>query len=323
MNAVISALILAFIFTRIPVKDIVSLIADSEPSWFGGAILVTIASIWINAWRWQILLKYLGYEYDLRLLSKISFITFFFNVYLPGGVAGEVARIALLPDSNHSPEEKSTHLTRVTASVITDKVVGLIGIMLLAMFGFIFSFELLLNSQILFIFLLISAGIITLTIILYSRRIQRFIKSVFASPLKLLEHFREPVRKVIDSLLVYRDQASVFNRVIPISILGHILVVFMFVFLAQSVGVSIEFFKMFVFIPIIEFVSNLPISLGGLGIREATTILLFGTAQIPADQAMGVSLLSFAAILLVGLPGGAFYFFRKSIRKIIQEAEKN
>jgi glycosyltransferase 2 family protein len=319
INTAISVLILVFLFYQVPLSEITGLFVQSNELYFWGAVLFAALSIWVNALRWKILLKYLGYDYDFKFISNITFITFFFNVYLPGGIAGDVARVAMLPTIGDSDEERKVHLSKITASVVTDKIVGLLGIMLLAFFGICFSYNLLKNSQILTIFILISAGISSVTLLLYSRRIQVLTKAVFALPLKLLSPVKETVKEVIDSLLVFRDNYKVLNIVLPISLLGHIFVVIFFILLAESIGVSIDYLKMSVFIPIIEFVSSLPISLGGLGIREATTIFLFESENISTAKAMGVSLLSFAVILIVGAYGGVLYFLRKSNKKNVKK----
>ncbi len=316
LNVTISVLILVFLFYQVPLSEITRLLADSNVFYFWGAVFFAALSIWVNAWRWKILLKYLGYEYDLKLISNITFITFFFNVYLPGGIAGDVARIAMLPPIGKSDDERKAHLTKITASVVTDKIIGLQGIMLLAIFGICFSYNLLKKSEILTVFILMTTAVSGITILLYSRRTQEALKKIFSTPLIFFKPAKNLIKEIINSLLIYRDNYKFLNVALPISLLGHIFVVVFFFLLAESINVSIDYFKMAVFIPIIEFVSSLPISLGGLGIREATTIFLFGSENIPTAKAMSVSLLSFSVILIVGAYGGYLYFLRKLKKNI-------
>ncbi len=311
LNITISALILIFLFQEAHLKKIIDLFQQSKPFHFFMAVLVAGLSIQVNAWRWQILLKHLECNYKMSVISKISFITFFFNVYLPGGVAGEIARVAMLPQPSNSNQNRADHLTQITATVVTDKVVGFVGIMILAFVGFLFSYELLKQGEILLIFIGISIGIIGLSLTLFSRRTQTLIGKIFVLPFKFMNPIKSIVYNVTDSLFKYRDNPKVFQPVLLLSILGHILVVLYFILLAESIEVSIGYLKMGVYIPIIEFFSSLPISLGGLGIREATTVLLFAAEGVPAPEAISVSLLSFAVILIVGAVGGLLYFFNK------------
>lgn len=306
----LSLLILIFLFTNVPVRQVINVIRSSRAHLFFLSVLVGALSMLVNAFRWRILLRYLGYKYDLNLLSRMTFMTLFFNIYLPGGVAGDVVRVAILPEDKSSKEERKIHLSRVAASVITDRIVGMIGLMLLAFIGFVFCYSLLLNSRILIVFGLISFGLIVVFLILFSRRIQVFVKKIFDFPLRILSAIKAALKNVKNALLVYRENYSVFGKVIPLSIFAHLCVVGYFFLLAKSIDVNINFLKLLMFVPLIEFIAAIPISVGGVGIRDTATILLFSTEGIPVAEAMSISLLSFVVILVLGGIGGFFFFCR-------------
>lgn len=310
LNIIISLAILFLLFTKIPFERIVSIIGYSKVPLFFLAVLVGALSIFINAVRWQILLKYLGYKYDLKLLSKLTFMSLFFNIYLPGGVIGDVARVAILPGQKSSKEERNAHLTKVAASVVTDRVAGMVGLMLLAFLGFVICYRLLSDSRIAPIFGSMVLLIIVIFATLFSKKTQRFIKKAFASPLRLFSPSKSILKNVLDALSVYRQNYSIFNKVIPLSILAHLCVVGYFFLLAQSIDIDIGFLKLVAFVPLIEFIAAIPISFGGAGIREAATILLFSSEGIPAAEAMSISLLSFIVILLLGAVGGILFLCR-------------
>lgn len=307
LNVGISLLILAFIFSKVPFVQVLNVIKSSRLHLFFLSVIVGILSILVSAWRWRVLLGYLGYKYDLSLLSRLAFMTLFFNIYIPSGVVGDVARVAILPVDKNSKEERKVHLSKIAASVVTDRIVGMMGLMLLAFIGFVFCYRLLLNSKILFIFGLFTFGLIAVFLILFSRRTQVFLKKAFAFPLKILTPVKIALKNVMEALSIYRENYSVFNKVIPISILAQLCVVSYFFLLAQSISVDISFLKLLAFVPLIEFVASIPISLGGVGIRDTATILLFSTEGISATEAMSISLLSFVMILLLGAMGGIFF----------------
>lgn len=311
LNTGISLLILIFLFTKVPLERIVAIVRHSKAHLFFLSVFVGALSIFIITLRWQVLLKYLGYKYDLNLLSKLVFMALFFNVYLPGGIAGDVIRVAILPEEKGSKEEKKIRLSRITASVVTDRIVGMIGLMFLAFIGFVFCSRLLLNSRMLPVFGLITCGIFVIFFILFSRRTQAFIKKIFAFPLRILSPVKDVLKNVMDALFIYRKNYSVFSKVIPLSIVAHMCVVGYFFLLAQSIGVNINFLKLLVFVPLIEVIASIPISVGGAGIRETATILLFSTEGIPAAEAMSVSLLSSVVVLLLGMVGGLLFLRRR------------
>jgi hypothetical protein len=230
-------------------------------------------------------------------------------------MAGDFARIAILPKQKSSEEERKLHLTKITASVVTDRVVGIVGLMLLAIIGFIFCYRPLLDSNILPIFGLMVILVAAIFLVLFSRKTQFFIKKIFAFPLNLFSPIKSALKNILDASFVYRQNHSVFSKVIPLSILSHLSVVGYFFLLAQSIGIDISFLKLVAFVPIIEFISAMPISFGGAGIRETATILLFSSEGILAVEAMSVSLLSFFVILLLGAVGGILFLsLRNKIR---------
>ncbi len=313
LNVVISLCILVFLFTRVPFEQIIEIVRQSRSDLFFLAFLAGVLSLLVSAWRWQILLRVLDYQYDLKMLAKLSFMAFFYNNFLPGGVAGEVARVAMLPEDKNSKIDRQTHLMRITASVVTDRVVGMIGIMLLAFMGFLFSRHLLTNSKIMFLFGLLTFGILSVFAVLFSRRIQLWVKTIFAYPLRILSPVQTIFRDVTESLFVYRDNYNVFMKVIPLSIFANFWVVVYFFLLARSIYIPIGFFRLLVFVPFIEFISTIPVSLSGVGIREAMTILLFSSEGFTAAQAIAVSLLTFLVLLMLGAVGGILFLFRKTL----------
>lgn len=297
LSITVSILIFAFLLVKLPYGQIVSIISHCQISLLLLGILVGGLSIFLNAMRWQILLKYISYRYDFKLLSKLAFISLFFNVYLPGGIAGDVTRVVMLPD-------KKIH---ITASVIADRVIGLAGLMFLAVLGAISNYRLLLNTQTLLIFLIMVSAIFAIFLILFTSRAQVFVKRIFALPLIILSPAKRMLQNTIEALFVYRNNYIIFAKTIPVSILGHLCVVTYFFISARSLGIDINFLRFLAFIPIIEFISALPISLGGAGIREAATILFFSSIGTSAAEAMSISLLSFVVILVLGAIGGILF----------------
>ncbi len=310
LNIAISILILFVLFTKIPFGEVFTIVKGLNIPIFVLAIFLGFFSIFMNALRWQILLNYLGYNYKPEMIIRLSFITLFFNYYLPGGVAGEVVRVAMLPKPDNI-EDKQRHISQIAASVVTDRLSGLIGLMFLALLGFIFCFRFLRDLRVLPVFILMAVGISFVSCVLFSRRAQNLLKRVLAFPLKALSPLKKVIKKVTDSLFVYRDNYSVFKSVIPISILGQLMMVGYFFLIVRALNVDLGFLKLLAFAPVIEFISALPISIGGAGIREVATIFMFSSEGIPATLAMSVSLLSLVLVLILGGAGGILLFFNK------------
>jgi uncharacterized membrane protein YbhN (UPF0104 family) len=74
---------------------------------------------------------------------------------------------------------------------------------------------------------------------------------------------------------------------------------------------------LFAFISLIDLVRLTPISIGGLGVREWTVIVLFARLGITREQALTFSILAFAPIYLVALVGGLAYISKARVRRAV------
>jgi uncharacterized membrane protein YbhN (UPF0104 family) len=71
---------------------------------------------------------------------------------------------------------------------------------------------------------------------------------------------------------------------------------------------------LFAFISLVDLVRLMPISVGGLGVREWAVIVLFGTLGITREQALTFSILAFVPIYLNAIVGGILYISRARLR---------
>jgi hypothetical protein len=62
-----------------------------------------------------------------------------------------------------------------------------------------------------------------------------------------------------------------------------------------------------VFVPLISLGGMLPVSVNGLGVREALYILLFGRIGATTELAVALALLYLAVTFVASLPGGLLY----------------
>ena len=98
-------------------------------------------------------------------------------------------------------------------------------------------------------------------------------------------------------------------------------VVILVVFLnANALGLSVPVAALAVFVPLVSLAGMLPISVNGLGIREALYLLLFGRLGVPADAAVSMALLYFAVTLAASLPGGIVYALQRGPRSLTEKS---
>ncbi|MCK9330677.1 MAG: flippase-like domain-containing protein, partial [Candidatus Cloacimonetes bacterium] len=104
-----------------------------------------------------------------------------------------------------------------------------------------------------------------------------------------------------DAFFASRRQAA---ECVGVGVVSWILAVGYASLLAKSIGIDAGYY-MFLVIPIISMLDLLPISISGIGTRDAALLYLFGIIAIPPETAIAFSILylvsSYWLVALVGL----------------------
>ena len=102
-------------------------------------------------------------------------------------------------------------------------------------------------------------------------------------------------------------------KTLGLSVLTYIILLVIFSFVAQGLGVNLSFAAAFAVIPTVTLIASLPISIGGWGVREAGLALAFVLMGLPADLAVLTSLIIGVANLIAGLPGAMIWLMRQQM----------
>ena len=101
--------------------------AGERPGLLVVAFLCLLVTIPISGVRWWLLLRGLNFQFTLAWSIITSFVSVFFNTFLPGAYGGDLIRLAM------AFQVTRTGLNRLTFSVITDRLTGLMALLLLAL----------------------------------------------------------------------------------------------------------------------------------------------------------------------------------------------
>jgi len=92
--------------------------------------------------------------------------------------------------------------------------------------------------------------------------------------------------------------------------------------IAAAVGLSIPFWYLLLFIPVVQILSTLPISFGGLGLREGGYIIFLTLWGIERDQALAFGLVWSAIVLGANLCGGLVLLTAAEVRFSMRDLKK-
>ena len=96
------------------------------------------------------------------------------------------------------------------------------------------------------------------------------------------------------------------------------LLVLFYAAVARSLGVSIGLDDLAVVVPASFLVQMIPVSLNGLGVREATFGFYFRRLGLPLESALLVSLGGAGLVMAFSLVGAGLYASRQKARKNLQ-----
>jgi len=295
----ISIGLLIILFKRIDtnLKETLFYIRTADPLYFFAAALLFIFVIYLGLARWNIFLK--SVKKDLPY-SRI-FVSFcgglFFNVFLPSSIGGDIVRTTDL--SLHTKDSSS-----IFATVFLDRIVGFVGLVLVAFLGFILGyFYGLRYSPQLFLFMLIfTALLISILASVFSKKFFNLL-----SKLMIFGFLKRYFTKFHERCYSFRFQKVTLIKTILLSFLLQVCFSTVYFLVGLSLGIKIDIIHYLIFVPIISSVTVLPISIGGLGLRDNTAVVLFSTLGVAADKVVAMTLINFAFLFFVGIAGGLIY----------------
>jgi uncharacterized protein (TIRG00374 family) len=282
---------------------------DLSAAWKRAAMLdlplVTLAGaslvvqVGLGGTRWLIILRCLGARPPLWETLRLFYVSTFFNAWVPGGIGGDVMRAWLSYRANIAAK------TAIT-SVVLDRVAALVAVAVLVLLTApSFLARVGVSVEMLVPLLLSMVGLVGVVIAAQFERLpERWLRF---RPLRLLRDLGSSVR------LIFLRPATLFPLVV-VAILGQTALGIATYAVAISLGLNISFLECIVLMQPVALVANLPISIGGWGVRETAMITVFGLVGVPASASLVLSIQLGVLLLVVALPGGVLWLAMKSDR---------
>jgi uncharacterized protein (TIRG00374 family) len=126
-----------------------------------------------------------------------------------------------------------------------------------------------------------------------------------------IEHIESFTRKDILDFITPMLKTNITAAVVLYSVLINVLVSLAIFYFFQALNTPVPFIIQLFLVPIFSIVLLLPISFGGLGIREGMYVLFYSLFGVPMETAVIVSFLSLTGSLVNAAIGGVIMFFDK------------
>jgi len=308
----IGIILLIFILTRIDLSSVAYTITKVNLWYLALAIILILPVIFFKSWRWQSLLKTQGITYPLRQ----AFLAYFSGIYLglatPGRL-GEFARVLYLTD------DKELSVSEAFSSVLVDRLCDVY--LLLIVIGYaLIAFSLLGGETIIAVIIL--AFLLALSLLLLNRQIgTRLIRIVYKA--KVLKRFERRMDTFVEEFYSGIQGLVSSRLVFPVllTVAAYTVYFGQCYLLALSLNLPLSFFYVGACMAVSFLVAMIPVSIAGIGTRDAALIALFSLRGVTAESALSYSLLVlFTFYIATAVMGVVAWQIKPLMRKIVNKA---
>ena len=298
VQAIVTMALLVMLFRRFDWMRFGEVLRQMSLWFYAGSLLTLAFGQLLYAFRWRMVLSGMGIDVPYGEVLRQYFIGIFFSNLMPTAVGGDASKVYYLG--------RRSGFVPITASVILDRLLGFVW---LAVIGSVLAWVvggdaqvLVLNRQLLTLF---ASGFLSTLLVAWlvpvERVLPRLVPARWNSWTLRVGEFVALVREG-----VCRPATLLVAGAVVGSYAWLITVVYQQYFALSGLGALATLPVMLVIVSMSIFV-NVPITVGGIGLREQLHVLLFTAFGVPKEVAVTISLVLFSQSLLLSLVGGGLW----------------
>ena len=300
LKIIVSASLLIYIINKIDWNEALKNLDRANYFLIFLAFLTNIFERVQLTYKWNILIRVRGVYVSFVRLFLINLIGGFWGLFLPSSVSTDVIRGYYLVKNN---SEKSVSIS----SIFIDRILSLFALLLFCVVFVLVAGDTISKYNINYYLPVLFVISIVFFYFFQKEKTADFMEKIF---MKIkMKKVTGLIIKLHLSLLEYKK----FPRTLLLSFLINLFVqgtrVITYYLIAMAFGISVPIIYFFLFIPVIVLIMILPISIGGLGVREGTFIAFFSLIGMSINDAVVISFTSTFIDTFNTLFGGVAYLF--------------
>ncbi len=298
----VSLLLLAYLFWTTDLSALARRVRAGDTALLAVAVVLYCAMLGLATWRWQVLLRGLGYPCSIRDLSASYLVATFFNNFLPSNIGGDVIRVR---DSSGLTGSTTTSL----AVVAIDRILGFGALYALAATAYLVggpAVRHLAGARV----VLLGLGLFFAALAYVFFRPGTAGRLMEASGLAGMPWVRAHFELVQSAVHAYRARLSPVWLAFAASIALQAMVVWYFFAVAHALRIPLPLPACFLMVPLCTLFQAVPVSFNGWGIRESLFTVYFAQVGLPRDSALAFSLVGAGLIVILSLSGAVVWAAR-------------
>lgn len=310
LQTLVSVALLAWIFRDASTRrEVVQFVREADIFWLVTGVAFAGVGIVLGVYRWEIFLRVMGIRLSGWELFRISMVGLFFNNFLVGAVGGDAVKVVWLGAKGHSK-------VSALVSVLMDRMSGLGALVVCSLVFIAGRLDWLSRSPVV-------AGV-SHVVLVYLVAVLVFLGITFVLAMRGVTD-RLPARipgrgQLVNFTSAYFKFVSHWRSTLAASLISCVILVSYigtFYCAARAFAVNQPFVDFLAFMPAVDIIAAMPVSLGGFGIRDQLFATIMGDLYgIPVAQAVSISLCGAFMSLIWGLLGLAML---PSYRRVVRE----
>jgi len=276
---------------------------SAQPAWLAATLLLVLACLFCGAERWCTALSGLDVSLTRARAIALFMVGHFFNGFLPGSTGGDVAR------AFYTTRETRERRTHAVMSIIVERLAGIAVLLILTLLGLLASGE---YAQLpLALALIGSLAAAILVVLVGLPDLPRIAKLPMLRQVIQHQRIAPFAQKLYAALRLCHAQPLLILHLLGWSLLQHTCAITSWLTLAWGLGFTVRATTYILLVPAVLTAQMIPITPGGLGVREGAAVTLLPLAGMAPHEAMVLSLASYVVSLVWSAVGGLVFVFLK------------
>ena len=295
----VSCLLLYWLLSSIDLREVPAVLGNASLGYLPLVPLPMFGRLYFYALRWDILLRHYGMRLAFRQRYAYYVVGFFFNACLPGSLGGDAVRVLC------ASRALGRKYVSIATIAVLERFFGLCAILVVGSAGFLLGYEVL-------------SGIIPREVHrpLFGLCLLFVVALLFFKPLASLAADLVARTNRFERVQTFLKETSRLGRgelglLLLLSALGQFTGMLSAIILLHALHLAVPFMGYLVVFAVMSVIALIPISLGGLGVREGLLTVLLAGFGISPGAAVSLALATYLNRIVVGAAGGVLYVFVK------------
>lgn len=267
-------------FTPYPLIEIglLRMVREADLGYLLAALLVMPLSYLLTSYRWHLLLEALDIHIGAARTFVINMVGAFYNTFMPGSTGGDLLKAWYA--ARHT-----THRTRAVISVLTDRAIGLLALIMLGGVMAALQWQIPACRKVAMVSAALTAATLLGMVVFYVPVLRR------ASGLNFILRrlpMQKQVQNAVGAMERYGQRPLVSLTAMGICFPVHITAIVSATLAGHALGLHMPAMYYWVVVPVVALVGAIPISPQGAGVMEYFAILLTRGQGVTISQAFAL-----------------------------------